>query len=135
MTRSTPPGAGQTLTRSLLLFILLLGAVPVVARWVQGDFTRWLQNALFILATAWLLWNVDKGSVLAWRVASTMSIVLGILAMLIGLVGGQGALIWWLVALVGVLFVVSGLLLVGLPDVRAYLDTRWATWRRGKARS
>jgi hypothetical protein len=134
MTRSTP-AAGQTLTRSLLLFILLLGAVPVVARWVQGDFTRWLQNALFILATAWLLWNVDKGSVLAWRVVSTMSIVLGILAMLLGLVAGQGALVWWLVALVGVLFVVSGLLLVGLPDVRAYLDTRWATWRRSSTRS
>ncbi|WP_293914552.1 hypothetical protein [Deinococcus sp.] len=135
MTRSTSPGAGQTLTRSLLLFILLLGAVPTLARWVQGDFARWLQSALFLLATAWLLWNVDKGSVLAWRVVSSMSIVLGILAMLLGLVIGQGAVIWWLVAVVGVLFVTAGLLLVGLPDVRAYLDTRWASWRRGKPRS
>lgn len=130
----TLPPAGQTTTRAVLLMILLTAAVPVVAKWVQGDFARWPTNALSLLASGWLLWNVDRGSVLAWRVTTSLSIGLGVLAMLVGLVAGQGAWGGWIVTLVGLLFVGCGLLLVGVPDVRAYLDSRWATWRRGKSR-
>ncbi|AWN23765.1 hypothetical protein DKM44_11435 [Deinococcus irradiatisoli] len=118
------------LTRSLLLLIFLMAAVPVVARWVQGDFARWLINALTLLASGWLLWNVDRGSVLAWRVTTTLSIVAGLFALLVGLVAGQGAWGGWIVTLVGLIFVGCGLLLVGVPDVRGYLDRRWAGWRR-----
>ena len=135
---SRPPGpltTGQTTTRAVLLMILLTAAVPVAAKWVQGDFARWLTNALTLLASGWLLWNVDKGSVLAWRVTTSLSIGLGVLAMLVGLVAGQGAWGGWIVTLVGLLFVGCGLLLVGVPDVRAYLDSRWSTWQRGKSRS
>ncbi|UWX62856.1 hypothetical protein [Deinococcus rubellus] len=128
---STPP-SGQSTTRAVLLMILLTAAVPVAARWVQGDFERWLTNGLTLLASGWLLWNVDRGSVLAWRVTVSLSIGLGVLAMLVGLVAGQGAWGGWIVTLVGLLFVGCGLLLVGVPDVREYLDGRWATWRRGK---
>ena len=130
---SGPPSAvpaGQTLTRALLLLILLLAAVPVVGRWLGGDFERGLRNALTLVASAWLLWNVDKGSVLAWRVTVSLSIGLGVLALLVGLVAGQGAWGGWIVSLVGVVFIGCGLLLVGLPEVRAYLDTRWKAWRR-----
>ncbi len=130
---SGPPSAvpaGQTLTRALLLLILLLAAVPVVGRWLGGDFERGLRNALTLAASAWLLWNVDKGSLLAWRVTVSLSIGLGVLALLVGLVAGQGAWGGWTVSLVGVVFIGCGLLLVGLPEVRAYLDTRWKVWRR-----
>lgn len=129
---SSPAASGQTTTRTLLLVILLTAAVPVAARWVQGDFERWLSNALILLASAWLLLNVDKGSVLAWRVTISLSIGLGVLAMLVGLVAGQGAWGGWIVTLVGLIFMGCGLMLVGLPDVREYLNTRWAVWRRGR---
>ncbi|WP_420594634.1 hypothetical protein [Deinococcus sp.] len=135
MSRSTPKPApaGQTMTRTLLLLILLTAAVPVLGRWIQGDFARWLSNALILLASAWLLWNVDKGSVLAWRVTTGLSIITGVLALLVGLIAGQeGTWGGWVVVVVGLIFMGCGLLLVGLPDVRAYLDTRWASWRRGK---
>ncbi|AZI42553.1 hypothetical protein EHF33_07175 [Deinococcus psychrotolerans] len=125
-----PIQSGQTTTRTLLLVILLTAAVPVAAKWVQGDFARWLSNALILVASGWLLLNVDKGSVLAWRVTISLSIGLGVLAMLVGLVAGQGAWGGWIVTLVGLIFMGCGLMLVGLPDVREYLNTRWATWRR-----
>ncbi|WP_185974698.1 hypothetical protein [Deinococcus detaillensis] len=127
-----PIQSGQTTTRTLLLVILLTAAVPVAAKWVQGDFARWLSNALILVASGWLLLNVDKGSVLAWRVTISLSIGLGVLAMLVGLVAGQGAWGGWIVTLVGLIFMGCGLMLVGLPDVREYLNTRWATWRRSR---
>ncbi len=127
---SFSPPAGQLLTRTLLLLIFLLAAVPVLARWVQGDFARWLINGLTLLASGWLLWNVDRGSVLAWRVTTSLSIAAGVVAMLVGLVAGQGAWGGWIVTLVGLIFMGCGLLLVGVPDVRGYLDGRWASWRR-----
>ena len=127
---STPAHAGQLTTRTLLLLILLLAAVPVVGRWVQGDFARWPANALILLASAWLLWNVDRGSVLAWRVTTALSIASGVLALLLGLMAGRGDWGGWIVSLVGLIFMGCGLMLVGLPDVRGYLDSRWAKWRR-----
>lgn len=131
-TSNQPQPSGQTTTRTLLLVILLVAAVPVAAKWVQGDFERWLSNTLILVASAWLLLNVDRGSVLAWRVTVSLSISLGVLAMLVGLVAGQGAWGGWIVTLVGLIFMGCGLMLVGLPDVREYLNTRWAMWRRGR---
>lgn len=128
-----PVPYGQTTTRTLLLLILLMAAVPIIAKCVQGDFEGWLSNALMLLGTAWLLWNVDKGSVLAWRVAISLSIGLGVLAILVGLVAGQGAWGGWIITLVGLIFMGCGLMLVGVGEVRSYLDSRWKTWRRSKS--
>ncbi len=111
----------QWLTRLLLLALLLLVAMPVAAQWFDGQTGRWPAQLISLLVSAWLLWLVDAGYVTAWRVAVAMSILLGFVAFALSLLLGQ-----WALMLAGLLFMVLGLSLVGLPLVREYLNGRWA---------
>lgn len=111
----------QWLTRLILLALLLLVALPVLAEWLGGQTGRWPTQLLTLLASAGLLLGVDRGSPLAWRVTVSMSILLGFVAFAISILLGK-----WALTLAGLLFMACGLLLVGFPLVRTYLDERWA---------
>lgn len=111
----------QSVTRLLLLALFCLVALPVAAEWMQGQTGRALPQLLSLTASAGLLWLVDKGFVVAWRIAVSMSILLGFVAFALSLLIGK-----WSLTLAGLMFIVLGLGLVGLPIVRAYLDERWA---------
>lgn len=116
----------QWLTRLSLLALLFLVALPIVAQWLGGQYGRWPTQALTLLLSAALLFSVDRGSVLAWRVTVSLSILLGFVGFALSIVVGA-----WTLTLASLLFMACGLMLVGLPLIRSYLNERWAA--RGEA--
>lgn len=127
----SPVAAGRTLTLATLVGLFLLTVLPFVAALVQGQASDLPRHALYALATAVLLHSVWRGGVWSWRLTVGLSVLAGFLVFVAGMFAGNVSWQGWLVSLAGLGFIACGLLLVGHPAIRAFLDSRWAA--RGQA--
>ncbi|WP_368493238.1 hypothetical protein [Deinococcus sp.] len=127
----SPVAVGRTLTLATLVGLFLLTVLPFVAALVQGQASDLLRHVVYALATAFLLAGVWRGSVWSWRLTVGLSVLSGFLVFVAGMFAGSVNWQGWVVSLAGLGFIACGLLLVGHPAIRAFLDTRWAA--RGRA--
>ncbi|WP_278913478.1 hypothetical protein [Deinococcus wulumuqiensis] len=123
--------AGQTYTLATLCGLFVLTVLPFVAALVQGQASEVPRHLAYALGTALLLRSVWRGGVWSWRVTVGLSIVAGLLVFMGGMFAGQVSWQGWVVSAAGLAFIACGLLLVGHPAIRAFLDGRWAA--RGRA--
>ena len=119
------------MTLATLVGLFLLTVLPFVAALVQGQVSDLPRHALYAIATAALLYSVWRGGVWSWRLTVGLSVLSGFLVFVAGMFAGNVSWQGWLVSLAGLGFIACGLLLVGHPAIRAFLDTRWAA--RGRA--
>ena len=124
-------GVGRSYTLATLTGLFLLTVLPFVAALVQGQASEVPRHLLYALGTALLLRSVWRGGVWSWRVTVGLSIVAGLFVFMAGMFAGQVNWQGWAVSAAGLAFIACGLLLVGHPAIRAFLDTRWAA--RGRA--
>ncbi len=117
---------GRIWLQALLWALPALVAVPTVAGLLQGRTAGALQQFLYLVATAVLMWNVWRGSVWSWRITVGMCMFTGMLVVMAGLFAGRTAAQGLLVSLGGLGFLAIGLALVAAGPVRAYLDSLWA---------
>ena len=117
--------AGQTYTLVTLCTLFFLTVLPFAAALLQGQASEVGRHLLYALGTAFLLWNVWKGGVWSWRLTVGLSITAGFLVFVAGMFAGAVSWQGWLVSLAGLGFIGCGLLLVGHPAIRTFLDTRW----------
>ncbi|MFC5847478.1 hypothetical protein [Deinococcus petrolearius] len=133
-------GAGRVPAQAALAALFMLGTVPFLAGLLQGQTGDFARNVLYACATAALLAQVWLGSVWAWRVTVGLSMFTGILVFIVGMLAGTVNPQGWVVSVAGMAYIALGLLLVGHPAIRAFLDGRWEArrarrpGRRGGAR-
>lgn len=122
---------GRLYTFATLLGLLTLTVMPGIAALVQGQASMVPRQLIYALGTGVLLRSVWRGGVRSWRVAVGLSIVAGLFVFMAGMFAGQVSWQGWVVSAAGLAFIGCGLLLVGHPAIRAFLDSRWAA--RGRA--
>lgn len=122
---------GRSYTLALLVSLFMLTILPFAVTLLRGQPEKPLQHLLYALATAFLLWSVWRGGVWSWRLTVGLSFLAGFLVFVAGMFAGAVNWQGWLVSLAGLVFIACGLLLVGHPAIRAFLDSRWAA--RGQA--
>lgn len=122
--------AGRAQTQLALGVIFVLSAAPTLANWVRGDFV----NAGIKLAgfgvTAFVLWQVYRGSLIALFLTLALSGLGGFALMLLSPLGGvsvQTALL----LLAGLAFAVCAIALYAHAPIKAFLVAqRQGTSRR-----
>ena len=124
-------GAGRSYTLATLSGLFLLTVLPFVAALVQGQASEMPRHLVYAAGTAVLLRSVWRGGVWSWRLTVGLSMAAGLLVFMAGMFAGQVNWQGWVVSAAGLAFIACGLLLVGHPAIRAFLDTRWAA--RGRA--
>ena len=117
---------GHLYTLMTLWGLFFLTVLPFAASLVQGQPQNVVQHVVYALATASLLRAVWRGSVWSWRLTVGLSVLAGVLVFIAGMFAGQASWQGWVVSLAGLAFIGCGLLLVGHPAIRAFLNTRWA---------
>ena len=122
---------GRPLALGTLSGLFLLTVLPFAAALVQGQASEVPRHLVYALGTGLLLRSVWQGGVWSWRVTVGLSVVAGLLVFMAGMFAGQVNWQGWVVSAAGLAFIACGLLLVGHPAIRAFLDTRWAA--RGRA--
>lgn len=116
---------GQLWLRAVLIALPLLVAVPTVAGLLQGRTEGTLQEVLYLIATAVLMWNVWRGSVWSWRITVALSMLTGMLVFMAGLLGGETLMQGLVISAAGLAFLLLGLFLVADGPVRRALEARW----------
>lgn len=123
--------AGRVPTLAVLAGLFMLATTPFFGHLLRGNADNFARNVLYAAATAVLLAQVWRGSVWAWRLTVTFSMVGGLLVFVAGMLAGVSNWQGWVVSLAGVAFLLLGTCLVAVPAIRAFLDSRWAG--RGRA--
>ena len=133
-------GAGRVPTQVVLAGLFMISTTPFLAGLLQGQTGDFARNVLYTCATAALLAQVWLGSVWAWRVTVGLSMFTGILVFIVGMLTGTVSWQGWVISVAGLAYIALGLLLVGQPAIRSFLDRRWderharRDQRRGGAR-
>ena len=133
-------GAGRVPTQVVLVALFMISTTPFLAGLLQGQTGDFARNVLYACATAALLAQVWLGSVWAWRVTVGLSMFTGVLVFVVGMLTGTVSWQGWVISVAGMAYIALGLLLVGHPAIRSFLDGRWAERRarrlarRGDAR-
>lgn len=122
---------GRSYTLATLAGLLLLTVLPFLAGVIQGQTAGWGRELLYAALSALLLSSVWRGGVWSWRLTVALCMVAGVLVFIAGMFAGTVAWQGWAVSVGGLAYLACGLLLVGHPAIRAFLDTRWAA--RGRA--
>lgn len=123
---------GRSYTLATLAGLFLLTLLPFLAGLLQGRTGDWGRELLYAAATALLLGSVWRGGVWSWRLTVALCMGAGVLVFIAGMFAGAVAWQGWAVSVGGLGFLACGLLLVGHPAIRAFLDTRWAARSGGR---
>lgn len=118
--------AGRVPTLAVLAGLFMLATTPFFGHLLQGNADNLARNVLYAAATAALLGQVWRGSVWAWRLTVAFSMVAGLLVFVVGMLAGVSNWQGWVISLAGLGFLGLGTCLVGVPAIRAFLDSRWA---------
>ncbi|WP_051935385.1 hypothetical protein [Deinococcus sp. YIM 77859] len=123
---------GRTPTLAVLLGLFMLSTTPFFGHLLQGNTDNFARNVLYACATVVLLGQVWRGSVWAWRLTVSFSMLAGLLVFVVGMLAGVSHWQGWIISLAGVGFLLLGGCLVAVPSIRAFLATRWAARRGGR---
>ena len=117
---------GRPYTLATLAGLFGLTLLPFLAGVLQGQTAGWGRELLYAALTALLLASVWRGGVWSWRLTVALCMVAGVLVFIAGMFAGLVAWQGWAVSVGGLAYIACGLLLVGHPAIRAFLDSRWA---------
>lgn len=111
---------GRAQTQLALGIIFVLSAAPTLANWVRGDFQNvGLKLAGFAL-TAFVLWQVYRGSLIALFLTLALSGLGGFALMLLSPLGGFSVQTFFLLA-AGLAFAISAIALYAHTPIKAFL--------------
>ncbi len=114
---------GRTQARLSLGVIFLLSAAPVVARWVRGDVAQAGVQLAGFAVTAFVLWQVYRGSRVALFVTLAITVLGGLALMLLSPLAGISVQTLMLL-LAGLAFAICGLALYAHAPIRAFLEAQ-----------
>lgn len=126
MTRPSPTSElaqGRAQAQLVLGILFVLSAAPTVANWVRGDFANAGIKVAGFAVSAFVLWQVFRGSLLALYVTLVLSVLGGLALMLLsGLAGLSVQMLILLLA--GFAFAACGLALYVHAPIKAFLEAQ-----------
>jgi hypothetical protein len=111
---------GRAQTQLALGVIFVLSAAPTVANWVHGDFLNVGLKVAGFAVTAFVLWQVYRGSQIALFLTLALSGLGGFALMLLSPLGGV-SVPTVLLLLAGLAFAVSAIALYAHAPIKAFL--------------
>ena len=120
---------GRAQTQLALGIIFVLSAAPTLANWVRGDFQGVGPKLVVFAITAFVLWQVYRGSLIALYLTLVLSGLGGFALMLLSPLGGFSVqTVFLLVA--GLVFAICAIVLYVHAPIKAFLETQRRSPRR-----
>ena len=111
---------GRAQTQLALGIIFVLSAAPTLANWVRGDFQNVGLKLAGFAVTAFVLWQVYRGSLIALYLTLVLSGLGGFALMLLSPLGGFSVQTFFLLA-AGLAFAISAIALYAHAPIKAFL--------------
>lgn len=123
------PGRTQLFAILGLMFVLILA--PTLGTWLRGDLSRFAIQLPSLALTFMLFRALLGGAWWARQTAVALAFLGGMLAALLGMLASASTLWGYAVFAVGLVFILCGFGIIGLPAIDEYLTSRRS--RRKKA--